>query len=86
MVAVGIARMKASSSVVQSTIDMVVADSSNLFLDIVGGLKKRRSQFLCERGFCEDDEEVKNLLETFEHCEVPYRQLRNNIGIFSTPQ
>ena len=86
MVAVGIARMKASSSVVQSTIYMVVAESSNLFLDIVGGLKKRRSQFLCERGFCEDDEEVKNLLETFEHCEVPYRQLRNNIGIFSTPQ
>ena len=70
----------------QSTIYMVVAESSNLFLDIVGGLKERRSKFLCERGFCEDDEEVKNLLETFEHCEVPYRQLRNNIGIFSTPQ
>ena len=56
MVAVGIARMKASSSVVQSTIDMVVADSSNLFLDIVGGLKERTSKFLCERGFREDDE------------------------------
>ena len=34
MVAVGIARMKASSSVVQSTIDMVVADSSNCFLTL----------------------------------------------------
>ena len=56
MVAVGVARMKASSSVVQSTIDMVVADSSNLFLDIVGGLKERTSKFLCERGFREDDE------------------------------
>ena len=76
MVAVGIARMKASSSVVQSTIDMVVADSSNLFLDIVGGLKERTSKFLYERGFREDDEEVRNLLETFEHCEVPYQQLR----------
>ena len=78
MVAVGIARMKASSSVVQSTIDMVVADSSNLFLDIVGGLKERTSKFLCERGFREDDEEARNLLETFEHCEVPYQQLRNS--------
>ena len=69
MVAVGIARMKASSSVVQSTIYMVVAESSNLFLDIVGGLKERTSKFLCERGFREDDEEVRNLLETFEQCE-----------------
>lgn len=35
MVAISIARMKASSSIVQSTIDMVVAESSALFLKLL---------------------------------------------------
>lgn len=78
MAAVGIAQMKSSSSVVQSTIDMVVAQSSNLFHDIVGGLRERTSKFLSERGFGEDDEEVQNLLETFQNCEVPYQHIQNS--------
>ena len=49
MVAVGIARMKASSSVVQSTIDMVVADSSNCFLTLWVVSRKEHPN-LCVKG------------------------------------
>lgn len=78
MVAISIARMKASSSIVQSTIDMVVAESSALFLEIVGSLKEKTTKFLSDRGFHEDDAEVRNLLETFEYCKAPYHQFRNS--------
>lgn len=56
---------------------MVFADSSYLFSEIIGGLKAKTSKHLRDRGINED-EEVKNLLEMFSHCESPYQQLSHS--------
>jgi hypothetical protein len=44
--AVFVAKMKASSSTVQSTVDHVVKETSNLFSDVIWTLKRKTEEFL----------------------------------------
>ena len=61
-----LAKMKASSSVVQSTIDHVVSNSQELFSDIIGGLKFKTEQYLNSENITPDDPERKNLMTIFD--------------------
>ena len=70
-----IAKMKASSSVVQSTIDDVVRESSDLFSQIVMSLKTKTENLLKNRGIPVNDPERQNLLETFSEFQHPLQNL-----------
>ena len=59
-----IAKMKASSSVVQSTIDHLVCESSDLFLQVTMCLKTKTKNVLESRGVPENNRERQNLLES----------------------
>lgn len=78
LVATSIARLRASSSIVQATTDIVVNESSNLFHDIVGGLQEKTLKLLSDRGVDEDDAEFQNLMEAFENSKTPFQELRNS--------
>lgn len=67
--------MKASSSVVQSTIDDVVREISDLFSQIVMSLKTKTENLLENRGIPLNDPERQNLLETFSEFQHPFENL-----------
>ena len=76
--AVFIAKMKASSSTVQSTVDYVVTEASNLFSDVIGKLKRKTEEFLQSKNIEEDDIQRKNLLHVFDECQNPFTQLETS--------
>ena len=75
--AIFVAKMKASSSMVQSTVDHVVTEASNLFSDIVGSLKRKTEVFLQSKNMGEDDIERENLLQVFLSIPEPLCPIRN---------
>ena len=70
-----IAKLKMASSVVQSTVDHVVHESSDLFPGIVTSLEVKTEQFLDNKGIDENDPERQNLLEWFAQFEYPLEEL-----------
>ena len=76
--AVFVAKMKASSSTVQSTVDHVVTEASNLFSDVIGKLKRKTEEFLQSKNIGEDDIQRKNLLDVFDECQNPFAQLETS--------
>ena len=73
--AIFLAKMKASSSTVQSTVDQVVSETSNLFSDVIGTLKAKTEQFLQSQNIDEDDIGRQNLLREFDQLQNPFEQL-----------
>ena len=76
--AIFVAKMKAPSSMVQSTVDHVVTEASNLFSDIVGMLKRKTEVFLQSKKIGEDDIERENLLQVFYQFQNPFAQLETS--------
>ena len=60
-----VAKMKASSSTVQSTVDNVVTEASRLFSDVIGKLKSKTELLLQSKNIGEGDIERQNLLRVF---------------------
>ncbi|XP_028403161.1 uncharacterized protein LOC114525900 [Dendronephthya gigantea] len=69
--AIFLAKMKASSSTVQSTVDHVVSETSSLFSDVIGSLKAKTEQFLQGQNI-NDEINPKNirLLLYVDECEI----------------
>ncbi len=76
--AVFVAKMKASSSTVQSTVDHVVKETSNLFSDVIGTLKRKTEEFLQSKNIGEDDSESENLLQLFDQFRNPFVKLETS--------
>ena len=76
-----IAKMKASSSVVQSTIDHLVCESSDLFSQVIMSLKTKMENVLESRGVPENNHERQNLLEEFNILLKTWKQLTNKTSI-----
>jgi hypothetical protein len=70
-----IAKLKASSSMVQSHIDHVVHESSELFSNVVMSLKTKTEQMLDNKDIEKDDPERIELLEAFDNAQCPYENL-----------
>ena len=77
-VGVFVAKMKASSSTVQSTVDHVVTETSSLFSDVVGMLKSKTEEFLQHRNIGQDDDERNQLLEVFNQFQHPFAELETS--------
>ncbi|KAJ8050217.1 hypothetical protein HOLleu_03331 [Holothuria leucospilota] len=74
MVASSVARMKASSSITQSTVDHVISETSNLFSNVIGVLKVQTERFFQHKGI-EDDDEKRTLLDLFDQLKNPFENL-----------
>lgn len=72
--AIFLAKMKASSSTVQSTVDHVVSETSNLFSDVIGALKAKTEQFLQSQNI-DDEISRQNLLREFDQLQNPFERL-----------
>ncbi len=70
-----IAKLKASSSVVQSTIDHVVRESSDLFKQVIFSLKSKTENVFASKGILEDDSDRRDLMEAFDQFENPFDKL-----------
>jgi hypothetical protein len=90
-----LAKMKASSSAVQSTVDHVVAGSTELFSNIISRLKFKTEQYLTSQNIDPDDPERENLMAIFDQCENPFENLETaykqqkyfeSSGYFVTPR
>ena len=73
-----VAKMKASSSTVQSTVDNVVTEASRLFSDVVGKLKSKTDLLLQSKSIGEEDIERENLLRVFDQLQNPFAQLETS--------
>jgi hypothetical protein len=73
--AVFVAKMKASSSTVQSTVNHVVKETSNLFSEVIGTLKRKTEELLQSKNIGEDDIEREDLLQLFDQFQNPFVQL-----------
>ena len=69
-----VAILKSSSSVVQSTVDNVVSETTSLFSDVISSLKHQTATLLQRRGILEDDDS-KSLLRSFDDFEFPFEKL-----------
>lgn len=76
--AIFVAKMKASSSTVQSAVDHVVTEASNLFSDVIGNLKRKTEVFLESKNIGEDDIDRKHLLQVFEQSQNPFTELETS--------
>ena len=73
--AIFLAKMKASSSAVQSTVDHVISGSTELFSSIIGRLKWETEQYLASQNIDPDDPGKENLISRFDQCENPFKHL-----------
>lgn len=73
--AIFLAKMKASSSAVQSTVDHVVSGSTELFSGIIGRLKSETKQYLASQNVEPNDAGREKLISFFEQCENPFQHL-----------
>lgn len=78
-IAIFLAKLLASSSVVQSTIDGVVGHTSDLLDDVVGYLKHKTSQFAQQNMIQPNDLSFCSLMEDFEKCENTFDRF---IGVY----
>lgn len=76
--AIFVAKMKASSSTVQSAVDHVVTEASNSFSDVIGNLKRKTEVFLESKNIGEDDIDRKHLLQVFEQSQNPFTELETS--------
>ncbi len=74
-----IAKLKSSSSVVQSTVD-VVSESSNMFSQIIESLKNKTEQLLESKGIANEDPEKQDLIEMFHNFQHPFQQLETALS------
>ncbi|KAJ8034185.1 hypothetical protein HOLleu_20916 [Holothuria leucospilota] len=74
-IAVFISKMKATSSMVQSAINMVVEDSSLIVSDIVEMLKLKTSHFSHQKNIDPTDPDFVALMETFDNFQNVYHGL-----------
>ena len=74
--AVFVAKMKASSSTVLSTVDNIVTETSGMFSEVIGKLKFQTKRFLQSKNIEEDD--ANNLLTLFDQCQNPFSQLETS--------
>ncbi|XP_071831544.1 uncharacterized protein [Apostichopus japonicus] len=70
-----LAKLKASSSVVQSTVDHVVSETSSLFFDVINTLQFKTAELLQGLGIHEDDDRRKTLMDLFAEHQYPYEHL-----------
>ena len=75
LAALTIAKMRASSSVVQSTIDNVIQESSDLFSQVITSLQAKTESVLKSKGIPEDDPERLDLQNTFRQFQNPFDNL-----------
>ena len=73
--AIFLAKMKASSSTVQSTVDHVVSGSRELFSSIIGKLKHETEQYLETQNIDPNDPAKEQLMSFFNQCENPFQDL-----------
>ncbi|KAJ8043406.1 hypothetical protein HOLleu_10472 [Holothuria leucospilota] len=74
-IAVFISKMKATSSIVQSGINMVVEESSSIMSDIVEMLKSKTTQFALQKNIDATDNDFSALMQTFETFQNVYQSL-----------
>ena len=60
---------------VQSTVDHVVQESSDLFSNIVSTLKIKTEQLLDSKGINRNDAERQELIQTFANFQHPFENL-----------
>ena len=70
-VTIFVTKMVTSSSMVQSTVDHVVTEASNLFSDVIDKLKRKMEVFLESKNIGDDDIERQNLLRVFDQFQNP---------------
>ena len=75
LAALTIAKMRASSSVVQSTINNVIQESSDLFAQVITSLQAKTESVLKSKGIPEDDPERLDLQNTFRQFQNPFDNL-----------
>jgi hypothetical protein len=73
--AIFLAKMKASSSTVQSTVDHVVSGSTELFSSIISRLKQETEQYLETQNIDPNDPGKEQLISFFNQCENPFQDL-----------
>lgn len=70
-----ICAMKASTSVVQSTVDLVVNQTSDMFSDVIEYVKYRTKNIAMELGIDQDNDLLQNLIDDVGSLQYPFKKL-----------